>query len=141
VSTGEPVGSPASSTRTAGSDQSLGELVGRLSGDMSQLFRQEVALAKAETKEEAQRAGMGAGMFAAAGVLSFIALLLLSLAAARALSEVMDIGWAYLVVAVVWAVVAAALAVIGRSKLRQVNPKPERTAETLREIPDALRGR
>lgn len=140
MSTREPVGTPAS-TRTAPSEQSLGELVSRLSGDMSQLFRQEVALAKAETKEEAQRAGMGAGMLAGAGVLAFIVLLLLSLAAARALAEVMDIGWAYLIVAVVWAIVAGTLAAAGRSKLRQVNPKPERTAETLREIPDALKGR
>jgi hypothetical protein len=30
---------------------------------------------------------------------------------------------------------------VGRSKLKNVNPKPERTVETLREVPDALKGR
>jgi hypothetical protein len=139
VSTREPAGAPA--TRTDDSNQPLGELVGRLSDDMSHLFRQEVALAKAETKEEAGKAGMGIGMLAAAGVLGLVVLILVSLAAVRALQEVMDLGWAYLVVAAVWLVVAAVLAVLGRSRLREVNPRPERTAETLREIPDALRGR
>lgn len=122
-------------------DQSVGTLVNRLTDDLSRLFRQEVALAREETKEEAKQAGIGVAMLAAAGVLGIIVLLLVSLAAVRALSEAMDLGWAYLVVALVWLVVAAAVGWAGRTKLRHVNPKPEQTAETLREIPDALRGR
>ena len=39
----------------------------------------------------------------------------------------MDPGWAALIVAVLWGVVAAVLYATGRSKLRQVNPRPDRT--------------
>ena len=41
----------------------------------------------------------------------------------------------------IWGVVAAVLAVVGRKRMRQVNPKPERTVQTLKEVPDALKGR
>ena len=47
---------------------------------------------------------------------------------------------AALIVALIWAVIAAVLFVIGRSKMREVNPKPERTLDTLSHVPDALKG-
>jgi hypothetical protein len=53
----------------------------------------------------------------------------------------MDQGWAALIVAAVWAVVGAVLYASGRRRLSAVHPTPERTAQTLREIPDAIRGR
>ena len=46
-----------------------------------------------------------------------------------------------LIVAVLWGIVAGALFVVGRNKLKQVNPTPERTVETLKDVPDAVRGR
>jgi hypothetical protein len=52
----------------------------------------------------------------------------------------MDVGWAAVIVAVVWGIIAAALAVTGRAQLKRVNPKPERTIDTAREIPPALKG-
>ena len=84
---------------------------------------------------------MGAGMLAAAGVLSLIILGLASMAGAQWLANEMALEWAYLTVAAIWLVIAVILALVGRSKLRTINPVPERTAETLREIPDAVRGR
>jgi hypothetical protein len=129
---------PANATST---EPSIAELVTRSTENMSALFRKEIELAKAETKVEAKQAGVGAGMLAGAGVLSLLILGLLSLSAARWLGEVMDLGWAYLVVAGVWLVVAAGLALAGRAKLSGVNPAPEQTTETLRQVPDALRGR
>jgi len=56
------------------------------------------------------------------------------------LANVMDVGWAALIVAGVWAAIAAGLAVVGRSTLKRVNPKPERTVDTAKEIPSALKG-
>ena len=56
------------------------------------------------------------------------------------LSNVMDAGWAALIVAAVWGVIAAVLYVRGRSAMHTVNPKPERTVETVREVPGALKG-
>jgi hypothetical protein len=52
----------------------------------------------------------------------------------------MDAGWAGLIVAAVWAVIAAVLYTTGRSKFREVHPKPERTVDTLSNVPDALKG-
>jgi hypothetical protein len=36
-------------------------------------------------------------------------------------------------------VIAAVLYTTGRSKLREVHPKPERTVDTLTSVPDALK--
>ena len=56
-----------------------------------------------------------------------------SLALVYALANVMDAGWAALIVAVLWGIAAGALAFVGRAKMRDVSPKPERTIETLKE--------
>ena len=47
---------------------------------------------------------------------------------------------AALVVAVIWGIVGAVLYSSGRKKLREVNPTPERTVDTLKNVPDALKG-
>jgi hypothetical protein len=120
---------------------SVGELIGEVAQDLSTLMRQELALAKAEVKEEAVKAGQAAGMLGAAGFAGYMVLLFASIAAWWGLAEVMAKGWAALVVTAVWAVTGAVLFVVGRRRIREVNPKPERTAETVRELPDALKGR
>lgn len=122
-------------------DQSLADILGSLGEDTTRLLRQEVALAKAEVRQQVAVAGRGAAQLAVAGIAALLALILLSFAAARGLSEWMDIGWAYTLIGVLWAVVAAVLAVSGRSTLAQVSPVPERTAETIRETPQVVRGR
>ena len=114
-------------------DRSFGELVGELSSDLSRLVRQEIELAKVETKEEVKKAGQSAGMFGGAGVAAWLTLLFLSLALMFALANAMDVGWAALIVAVLWAVVAGVLAVLGRSRLRQATPPLQQTKETLKE--------
>lgn len=113
--------------------RSIGELLGDISDDLSRLFRQEVDLAKTEMKAEAVKAGRAAGMFGAAAVAGWIALVMGSLALMFALGAVMPWGWAALIVAVLWAVGAAALYSSGRSKMRQVDPVPHRTMETIKE--------
>jgi hypothetical protein len=118
---------------------SVGELLGQVTTDLSALMRQEVALAKAEIKTEVSKAGKGAGMLGGAGFSAYMVALFLSCAAWWGLENVMDAGLAALIVAVVWAIIAGVLAVMGRSTLRRVNPKPERTVETAREVPSALK--
>lgn len=112
---------------------SLGDLVGRLTGDLSRLMRAELALAKAEAKEEASRAGRGAGMLAGAGVGANLMLTFASLALMFGLGNWMDLGWAALIVAVIWAVVAAVLASTGRRAMKTVNPTLPETTDTLKE--------
>jgi hypothetical protein len=122
------------------SDVSVGDLIGNVTRDLSTLMRQELALAQAELKQEASKAAKGAGALGGAGFAGYFVLLFLSLALWAGLSNVMDGGWAGLIVAAVWAVIAGVLFVIGRQRLREVNPKPERTVDTLSTVPDALKG-
>lgn len=119
---------------------SVGELITEVTQDLSTLMRQELALAKAEVKQEAAKAGRAGGMLGAAGFAGYMVLLFASIAAWWGLAEVLASGWAALVVAAVWAVIGAVLFVMGRQRMREVNPKPERTAETVKELPDTLKG-
>jgi len=112
---------------------SVGELIGNISNDLSQLFRQEVELAKVELKEEASKAGKAAGMLGAAAFAGYLVVMLLSAALVAALSNVMDTGWAALIVAVLWAIVGGVLYANGRKKLKTVDPMPRRTVDTLKE--------
>jgi uncharacterized membrane protein YqjE len=114
-------------------ETSVGELIGNISNDLSQLFRQEVELAKVELKQEASKAGKAAGMLGAAGFAGYLAVVLLSFALVFALSNVMDPGWAALIVAVIWGIVGAVLFVNGRKKLKTVDPMPRRTVDTIKE--------
>ena len=125
--------------RQSGDRQSVGELVGEISRDLSTLIRQEVELAKAEATQSAKRAGKGAGLFGGAGVAGHMVLLFLSLALWWALGSVLGGGWSALVVAGVWAVIAGVLAVRGRSEIRAVEGLPQ-TADSVKKIPDAPRG-
>ncbi len=122
------------------SDVSVGQLLGDVSRDLSTLMRQELALAQAELKQEAAKTGKAAGALGGAGFAGYMTVLFLSLALWAALANLMDPGWAALIVAVIWGVVAAVLYTTGRAKLRQVHPRPDRTVETLSNVPDALKG-
>lgn len=118
---------------------SLGTLLGEISSDISTLMRQEVALAKAEIAQSGKQAGKGAGMLSGAAVAGHLTLLFLSIALWWALGAVINLGWSALVVAIVWGVVAAVLAQRGRAELKSVTGAP-RTAETVKKIPEALKG-
>ncbi|GFJ83515.1 hypothetical protein Phou_076950 [Phytohabitans houttuyneae] len=120
------------------SQRSFGELVGEVAQDLSTLVRQEMDLAKAELRQEAGKAGRAAGAFGAAAVAGHMVLLFLSFALWWALANGMDEGWAALIVAVVWAVAAAVLYAVARSQVQRVHGLT-RTAETAKQIPDALK--
>jgi uncharacterized membrane protein YqjE len=113
-------------------DQSLGDLLGRLTTDFSELVSTQVELAKVELKEDVAKAGKGAGMFGGAAVTGLLALVLLSFAAAWGLAEVMAPGWAFLVVGAVWAIAAAVLFASGRARLSDLSPMSD-TQETVKE--------
>ncbi|RAX16223.1 phage holin family protein [Pseudarthrobacter sp. AG30] len=129
---------PPSAAHVKADNASLGELLGDVTRDLSTLMRQEVDLAKAELKQTATRAGKGSGMLAGAGVGGHFVLLFLSLALMFALGAVMPLGWSALITAVVWAIIAAVLASMGRKELKQIKGMPQ-TGETLSEIPPTLK--
>src|SRR3954452_19465177 len=102
-------------------DTSVGELIGNISNDLSRLFRQEVELAKAEIRQEATKAGKAAGMLGGAAFAGYLAVLLLSFALVFGLANVIDAGWAALIVAVIWGIIGAVLYLTGRNKLKTVD--------------------
>ncbi len=115
------------------SDQSVGNLVGQLSTDLSKLMSQEMALAKAEMKEEAKKAGVAAGMLGGAGLAGLMVAIFATVTLMYVLDTQLPLPWAAFIVTVLWAVVGAVLFVMGRKKLKEVNPKPEQTVESLKE--------
>ncbi|HEX5811628.1 MAG TPA: phage holin family protein [Pseudonocardia sp.] len=119
---------------------SVGELVGNVTRDLSTLMRQELALAQAEVKAEVSKTGKAAGALGAAGFAGYMAVLFLSICLWWALGHLIGNSWSALVVAVLWGIVGAVLYSSGRKKLREVNPTPERTVDTLKNVPDALKG-
>ena len=129
---------PPTAAQAKADTTSLGDLLGEVTRDMSTLMRQEVDLAKVELKQSATRAGKGSGMLAGAGVAGHFVLLFLSLALWWALGNVMGLGWSGVVVAVIWGIVAAILAALGRKELNAIKGMPQ-TAETLQEIPPTLK--
>lgn len=124
---------PIEGVDPAKTDRSLGELVSEMTSEFSTLVRQEIELAKVETKEEVGKAGKAAGMMAAAGVAALLFLIFASHALAWLLDKAMPTPLAYLIVAVIWAVVAGGLFVAGRARMRTINPVPQRTVETIKE--------
>lgn len=128
----------------AGDDRSIGEIFSDLTANLSTLMRQEVALAKAEVRKSASQAGKGAGMLAGAGVAGHMVLLFLSLGLWWLIAHLLDsteprFGWAFVIVAVIWAIIAGILAAAGKSALNKVQGTPQ-TAETVGQIPNALKG-
>ncbi|GAB3225289.1 hypothetical protein GCM10027447_14550 [Glycomyces halotolerans] len=114
-------------------DQSIGQLMSEAARDVSELLRKELELAKVELREEAKKTSKAGAKLGAASVIGYLALLLASFATAWGLAEVMSAGWAFLIVAVVYAIIATVLFIAGRKQFREVSPKPRQTMETLKE--------
>ena len=129
---------PPTAAHAKADTTSLGDLLGEVTRDLSTLIRQEIELAKAELKQSGTRAGKGGGMLAGAGVAGHFVLLFLSIALWYALGTLMGLGWSAVVIAVIWAIIAAVLATIGRNNLKAVKGLPQ-TGQTLSEIPPTLK--
>ena len=144
-----PVGTGATAAAPAPSGSnddrpSVGALLSEITADLSTLMRQEVALAKAEATQEAKKAGKGAGFLSGAGVAGHFVLLFLSLALMFALSDLFgepddNLGIAAVIVAVLWGIVAAVLALRGKKEMQAIQGMPK-TADTVKKIPAAVKG-
>lgn len=126
--------------------RSIGQVLGDVTRDLSTLMRQEVALAKAEATQSATQAGKGVAMFVGASVAGLLSLVFFSVAAAWGLGQLIVSGdqpngvpWGALIVAVVWAIIAAILALLGKKEMQRVRGVPA-TTETLSKVPNALKG-
>jgi F0F1-type ATP synthase assembly protein I len=129
----QPMQDPSLRTEPKQSERSLGELFADMTGEVSTLMRKEVELAKVELKEEVGRAGKAGGTLGAGAVAGYFALLFASLALGWLLDQVMNTALAFFIVAVLYGIAAAILISQGRQKLKQVDPVPRQTVETLKE--------
>jgi hypothetical protein len=115
-------------------ERPIPELLKELSTQTTALVRQELELAKAEMTEKGKQAGLGAGMFGGAGVSGLLALGALTASVIAALATAMDVWIAALIVALVWAAVAGALALLGKKKTQEAAPPaPEQAIESAKE--------
>jgi hypothetical protein len=114
-------------------DKSLSELISTMTSDLSTLMRQEVELAKVETREELSRTAKAGGMLAGGALTAYLAALFATFALAWLLDKWMPRALAFVIVAVIYAVAAAVLLTEGRRRLQQVTPFPRQTVETLKE--------
>jgi hypothetical protein len=101
---------------------STGELIGRLTEQLSTLVRNEARLAQAEVTQKAKKLGVGAGLFGGAGLFAFFGLAALVATAVLGLAHVLPDWLAGLVVAVVLFAVAGVLALVGKKDVAQAAP-------------------
>jgi uncharacterized membrane protein YqjE len=113
-------------------EASLGQLFSEMTSELSALFRQEVELAKVETREEAGRAARAGSMLAGAAVAALLAAMLLSFALAWVLDQGINRALAFLIVGVLWAIAAAVLLSAGRKRMKAIEALPQ-TRETVKE--------
>jgi Putative Actinobacterial Holin-X, holin superfamily III len=115
------------------SDESLGALFAAASRDLSALVKSEIELAKAEIAVGVKKGAAAGAMFGTAGVLCFLALILLLISAAYGLVAAgLDPSIAFLILAAVLLLLAGALAFVGKRAVGSVQP-PERTIRTTKE--------
>jgi uncharacterized membrane protein YqjE len=115
-------------------DQPVADLIKQLTEQTKTLVRQEIELAKAELGEKGKKAGLGAGMFGAAGVLGFFAFAALTACVVLALATAAAPWIAALIVAVLYGAIAGGLAVNGKKKVQEATPPvPEQTVDTVKE--------
>lgn len=118
---------------------STGQLVTSIKEDLSSLVRGEIELAKAELRESAARAGVGGALVGVAGYIAALATVLISVAAAFGLTALgLHPGWAFLIVGVLYLLVAAGLLLIARNRFRGIKG-PERAMRVAAEASQALR--
>ncbi|MCB8954959.1 MAG: phage holin family protein [Nocardioides sp.] len=122
-------------------DEPVGAIVHRLAEQIPELVRSEMRLAQAELTEKGKRAGVGIGMFSAAGLLAFFGAAVLIATAVVALDLVLPLWAAGLIVAVVLLVCALGVALRGRNELQQATPAaPEHAIAGVKQDIATVRG-
>jgi hypothetical protein len=124
-------------------DPTIGRLVHDASRDISTLIQKEIQLAKSELKVSVRAGGLGIGLFAAAGFIAVLAVIMLSVAIAYFINwngDGLALHWAFLIVFGFYLLLAGLLVFVGIRKVKQVRA-PERAIEQGREIPKALKGK
>lgn len=120
-------------------DASIGQLVSQLSAQTSRLVRDEMRLAQQEFRESAKHAGIGAGLLSAAGLLAFLGLATVVAAAVAALSLVLPVWAAALIVGAVLFAAAGIAGLISKKQVEQTTPVPHRTVDNVKQDIDEVK--
>lgn len=119
-------------------ERSLGQLFASATAEMSALVHDEIALAKAELRQDAKRAGVGGGAISAAAVLALFALPVLSFAAAYGLHNLgLALAWSFLIVGAAYLLLALILGLFALAKFKKVK-KPERSISSAKQTASLL---
>ncbi|MFV0458670.1 MAG: phage holin family protein [Actinomycetales bacterium] len=114
-------------------ERTIGQLVADINSDITGLVRAEIALAKAELREDAKRGGIGAGLLAGAGVLGLVGFVLLCITAGFALAAAGLSYWAaFGIVTLVLFVLAGILALVGKGRLSNI-AGPQQAIDTTKQ--------
>ena len=120
-------------------EPTIGRLVSDATKDISTLVRSEIALAKSELKVSVKAGGLGIGLFAGAAFLGLLAIIMLSVAIAYFIHMTgLDLAWCFLIVFLLYVLVAGLLAFIGLRKVKQVKA-PERAIHQAQETKSILK--
>ncbi len=114
-------------------ERSIGELFSELTQEISDLFHQEVTLAKTEVTQKAKSVGKDVGFMAAGGVVALVGFMAIVAAAIAALASVLPLWLSALIVGVIVAIVGYVFVQRGMSALKTTNLAPEQTIDTLKE--------
>ena len=122
-------------------EPTIGKLVVDATQDISKLVQSEIQLAKAELKLSLKYGGTGLALFAVAGFLLLLGVIIISIAAAYFISMTgLHLAWCFLIVWGAYTLVALLFAVIGFFKVKKVRA-PEKTISQARETVDLLKTR
>jgi hypothetical protein len=133
-----PQTQPTSTELAEAEEPSVGQLVTSAFDDISTLIKHEVDLAKAELTFSVKNGGLAAGLFAVAGFLALLGVIMLSVAFAYLIHLTdLDLAWCFLIVFAVYMALAGLLAFIGYTRIKFVKP-PKRAIEQAKETKTAL---
>ena len=122
-------------------EETIGALVHRLSEQVPELVRSEMRLARAELTDKGKKAGIGVGMFSAAGLLAYFGAAVLIVTAIVALDLVLPLWAACLIVAAALFLGAGLVALAGRRELKAATPVADTTSASVKRDVAALKGK
>jgi len=127
--------------KAATDEPTIGKLVADASRDISTLISKEIELAKSELKVSVTAGGIGIGLFAAAGFIAVLAIIMFSVAIAYFIHWAgLGLQWSFLIVFGLYLLLAGLLAVLGIKSVKKVKA-PERAIAQGKQIPKALKGK
>jgi putative superfamily III holin-X len=129
-----------SAANAVGAERSLGQLVASATAEMSALVHDEIALAKAELRQDVKRGAIGGLAITIAGVFALFSLPVLSFAAAYGIHNLgLSLAWSFLIVGVAFLLLAGLLALLAVAKFKKVKP-PERSIASAKQTAAVLQG-